>query len=73
MEQSPLSINTSRGATGRPILVVDHDRRMREMIQWALEEENLVRDQAAGADTATPRSAPTSKSASWVGLSARTR
>lgn len=52
-----MSIDTSGEATGRPILVVDDDRRVREMIQWALEEEGFVVETAADGDQALEQAA----------------
>jgi two-component system response regulator MprA len=52
-----MPIDTRGGATGRPILVVDNDRRMREMIQWALEEEGFVVETAADGEQALERAA----------------
>jgi DNA-binding response OmpR family regulator len=57
MEHARCQIDTRGGATGRPILVVDDDRRMREMIQWALEEEGFVVETAADQEQALERAA----------------
>jgi DNA-binding response OmpR family regulator len=57
MEHPRSQIDTTRGATGRPILVVDDDRRIREIIQWALEEEGFVVETAADGEQALERAA----------------